>query len=222
VYLHATLDRLIHLEERVGHLYIQFYKRFAHLPGVADLWWEMALEEHGHAGILKMVKALTGPTDRGRDVRGRLRPLQALIGGCERDAKRVTGLKEALAIAVRLERSELDRLGRETMRSIARDLPVVPRSAFAPHEAHLDRLTRTVRKFGGEEVLREAWALSPEARGRRTGEVPSAGEFPDPSRARRGAERRGPSAEKRGLGEGARASRVTAPRRAGVAGRRAP
>jgi hypothetical protein len=172
VKIHATLDRLIHLEERVGHLYIQFYKRFAHLPGVADLWWEMALEEHGHAGILKMVKALTGPTDHGRDVRGRLRPLQALIGGCERDARRVTGLTEALAIAVRLERSELDRLGRETMRSIARDLPVVPRSAFAPHEAHLDRLTRTVRKFGGEEVLREAWALSPEARGGQAARAP--------------------------------------------------
>jgi hypothetical protein len=172
VNIHATLDRLIELEERVGHLYIQFYRRFVHLPGVADLWWEMALEEHEHAGILKMVKALTARTERGRDVRGRLRPLEALIGGCERDAKRVGGLKEALAIAVRLERSELDRLGRETMRSIARALPVVPRSAFAPHEAHLDRLTRTVRKFGGEEVLREAWALSPEARGGQAAGMP--------------------------------------------------
>ena len=170
--IHATLDRLIELEERVGHLYIQFYRRFAHLPGVADLWWEMALEEHEHAGILKMVKALTARTERGRDVRGRLRPLEALIGGCERDAKRVGGLKEALAIAVRLERSELDRLGRETMRGIARALPLVPRSAFAPHEAHLDRLTRTVRKFGGEEVLREAWALSREARGGQAARMP--------------------------------------------------
>lgn len=170
--LHATLDRLIELEERVGHLYIQFYRRFADLPGVADLWWEMALEEHEHAGILKMVKALTGPTDRGRDVRSRLRPLQALIRGCESEARRVAGLKEALAIAVRLERSELDRLGRETMRGIARDLPAVPRSAFAPHEAHLDRLTRTVRKFGGEEVLREAWALRPEARGGQAARMP--------------------------------------------------
>lgn len=206
--IHVTLDRLIALEERVGQLYIRFYKQFADLPGVADLWWEMALEEHEHAGILKMVKALTAATDRGRDVRGRLRPLEALIRACERGAKRVAGLTEALAIAVRLERSELDRLGRETMRGIARDLPVVPRSAFAPHEAHLDRLTRTVRKFGGEEVLREAWALSPEARGRRTEETASAGGASGRSRARRGA--------------GATASRVTGRRRSGVAGRRAP
>jgi hypothetical protein len=190
VNIHATLDRLIALEERVGHLYIQFYKRFAHLPGVADLWWEMALEEHGHAGILKMVKALTARTDRGRDVRGRLRPLEALIRGCERDAKRVAGLKEALTIAVRLERSELDRLGRETMRGIARDLPVVPRSAFAPHEAHLDRLTRTVRKFGGEEVLREAWALSPEARSGRALRMPGGLAAAEPRAAARARRRK--------------------------------
>ncbi len=187
--VHAALNQLIELEERVGHLYIQFYRRFAELPGVADLWWEMAREEHGHAGILKMVKALTHPTARARDLRPRLRPLQALIRRCEREALRVAGLREALAIAVRLERSELDRLGRETMRGIARDLPVVPRSAFAPHEAHLDRLSRTVRKFGGEEVLREAWALSPEARDRRAESLParqrSAGPRPPAQTGRR-------------------------------------
>jgi hypothetical protein len=161
---HAALDFLIDLEERVGHLYVLFYRRFADLPGVADLWWEMALEEHEHAGILKMVKALTDPAARVGDVRDRLRPLQRLIGECERAAARIGGVREALAIAVRLERSELDRLGRDTMRDIARNASVVPRAAFAPHEVHLDRLTRTVRKFGGEEVLREAWALSSEAR----------------------------------------------------------
>lgn len=164
VKVHSALDLLIDLEERVGHLYIHFYKRFADLPGVADLWWEMAREEHEHAGILKMVKALTDPSAQVEDLRPRLRPLQVLIRMCEREANEIASLREALAIAVRLERSELDRLGRETMRDIARELPIVPRAAFAPHEVHLDRLTRTVRKFGGEEVLRQAWALSPEAR----------------------------------------------------------
>lgn len=187
--VHETLDRLIDLEERVGHLYILFYKRFVDLPGVADLWWEMALEEHEHAGILKMVKTLTDPTVRVRNVQARLRPLQTLIRGCERDARRLADLKGALAIAVRLEQSELDRLGRETMRCIAGDLPIVPRSAFAPHDAHLDRLTRTVRKFGDEEVLREAWALSPEAQdrdpGAMEGQRPRAGRLPATNRPAR-------------------------------------
>lgn len=185
----SALDRLIDLEERVGHLYILLYKRFVDLPGVAELWWEMALEEHGHAGILKMVRALADPAARVKDLRPRLQPLEALIRGCERQVTRVSSLQEALAIAVRVERSELDRLGRETMRGIARTLPEVPRSAFAPHEAHLDRLTRTVRKFGGEEVLREAWILSPEARGRRTERAPARRPSAGP-RTRRRAERR--------------------------------
>lgn len=189
VNVQAALDCLIDLEERVGHLYVLFYRRFADLPGVAELWWEMALEEHEHSGILKMVKALADPAARVPDIRPRLRPLQTLIRVCERDAAGIASLRDALAVAVRLERSELDRLGRETMRGIARDVPVIPRSAFAPHEAHLDRLTRTVRKFGGEEVLREAWALSREGRSQAgaaaAGRRPRGGRLPGGSRRAR-------------------------------------
>jgi hypothetical protein len=162
--IHAALDQLIELEERVGRLYTHFYGKFSELPAVAGIWWEMALEEHEHAGALKMVKELADPGGRVADVRKRLRPLQAMINACERRAARDITLSEALAMAVRLERSELDRLGRETVLAIGGNLPPIPRSAFAPHEAHLERLMRTVRKFGGEEVLREAWDLRPEAR----------------------------------------------------------
>ena len=122
------------------------------------------LEEHGHAGVLKMVRELADPGRRVVNIRDRLRPLQAMIKICERAAAREITLSEALAMAVRLERSELDRLGRETVQAIGGNLPPIPRSAFAPHEAHLERLMRTVRKFGGEEVAREAWDLRPEAR----------------------------------------------------------
>lgn len=162
--IHAALDQLIELEERVGRLYTHFYGKFSDLPAVAGIWWEMALDEHEHAGVLKMVKELADPTGRVGNIRDRLRPLQAMIKGCERAATGDITLSEALAMAVRLERSELDRLGRETVQAIGGDLPPIPRSAFAPHEAHLERLMRTVRKFGGEEVAREAWDLRPEVR----------------------------------------------------------
>jgi hypothetical protein len=162
--IHAALDQLIELEERVGRLYTHFYGKFSDVPAVAGIWWEMALEEHEHAGALKMVKELADPAGQVADIRKRLRPLQAMIKACERRAARDITLSEALAMAVRLERSELDRLGRETVLAIGGNLPPIPRSAFAPHEAHLERLMRTVRKFGGEEVLREAWDLRPEAR----------------------------------------------------------
>jgi hypothetical protein len=164
--IHAALDSLIELEWRVARLYTRFYGRFSELPAAAGIWWEMALDEHEHVGVLTMVKELADPRARVADIRDRLRPLQATIKGCERSAAREVTLSEALAMAVRLERSELDRLGRETVQAIGGDLPPIPRSAFAPHEAHLERLMRTVRKFGGEEVVRAAWDLRPETRQR--------------------------------------------------------
>jgi hypothetical protein len=164
VHIHAALDQLSELEERVGRLYTRFYGKFNDLPIAAEIWWEMALEEHEHSGVLKMVKELADPAGQVADIRKRLRPLQAMIKACERRSARDITLSEALAMAVRLERSELDRLGRETVQAIGGSLPLIPRSAFAPHEAHLERLMRTVRKFGGEEVAREAWDLRPEAR----------------------------------------------------------
>jgi hypothetical protein len=162
--IHVALDSLIDLEERVARLYTRFYGRFSDLPGVAGIWWEMAVDEHGHAGVLKMVRELAELRGQVADIRHRLRPLQAVIKACEHSAAGEVTLSQALAMAVRLERSELDRLGRETVDAIGGDLPPIPRSAFAPHEAHLERLMRTVRKFGGEEVVREAWDLRPEAR----------------------------------------------------------
>jgi hypothetical protein len=164
--LHATLDALIELEERVAHLYTEFCGRFAHMPAVAGIWWEMALEEHEHAGVLKMVRQLAGRRSRGVDLRGRLRPVQEAIHACERAAARDITLAEALAMAVRLERSELDRLGQETLKAIGVDDLTLPTAAFAPHDAHLARLLRTVRKFGGEEVAREAWDLGGGAQSR--------------------------------------------------------
>lgn len=161
---HVALDQLIDLEERAARLYTGFFRQFADLPALATLWWGMALEEHEHAGILKMIKQIASPRGKVPGIRDRLRPLQATIRVCERQASRNINLRQALAMAVRLERSELDRLGRDTVRAISVELPSIPPSAFAPHEAHLERLMRTVRKFGGEEVAREAWNLRPEAR----------------------------------------------------------
>ncbi len=173
--IHAALDSLIELEWRVARLYTRFYRRFCDLPAVAGIWWEMALDEHEHVGVLTIVKELADPKGRVADIRHRLRPLQDAINACERAAAKDVTLSQALAMAVRLERSELDRLGRETVQAIGGDLPPIPRSAFAPHDAHLERLMRTVRKFGGEDVAREAWDLRPEARLRSRA---SAGELP--------------------------------------------
>ena len=38
--IHAALDQLSELEERVGRLYTRFYGKFHEFPIVAELWWE--------------------------------------------------------------------------------------------------------------------------------------------------------------------------------------
>jgi hypothetical protein len=195
--IRAALDSLIELEWRVARLYTRFYGRFSDLPAVAGIWWEMALDEHEHVGVLTMVKELAGPERQVANIRERLRPLQATIRACERAANRDVTLSQALAMAVRLERSELDRLGRETVRAIGGDLPPIPRSAFAPHEAHLERLMRTVRKFGGEEVVRSAWDLTPEGRHRSRG-APEATPTGGRASAARGKKARGGGRPKEG------------------------
>ena len=86
--IHAVLDQLSELEERVGRLYTHFYGKFSDVSAVAGIWWEMALEEHEHAGALKMVKELADPRGRVADIRNRLRPLQAMIKKCERSGGR--------------------------------------------------------------------------------------------------------------------------------------
>ncbi len=163
----AALDRLIELEEQVGRIYTRFYGKWSQIPAVGEMWWEMALEEHEHAGVLKMVRQLSQPTGQVPDIRGRLRLLERMITQCEHQAADDLTLNDALGMAVRLEESELDRLGRETVQAMRAALPTIPRSALAPHEAHLERLMRSVRKFGGEDVAREAWELRPEVRARR-------------------------------------------------------
>jgi hypothetical protein len=48
----------------------------------------------------------------------------------------------------------LDQIGNEVIRSLRRDLPEMAQKAFGTHDAHLQRLTRAVGKFGDEAQSR--------------------------------------------------------------------
>jgi hypothetical protein len=158
-----AVQQLIDLEERAARLYTRFFRQFAELPGLARLWWGLATEEHEHAGILRMVQELAEGV-RVPDLNPSLARVRAAIGAAERLGTGTPSLAQALAAAVRLERSELDQLGHATVRAIRVERPLIPRGTFALHAAHLERLLRAVRKFGGEAVMREAWALSEQVR----------------------------------------------------------
>lgn len=152
--LAQVLDTLIRLEERAARLYCRFYQRFRDHPPVAAAWWDMAMDEYGHAGLLRAVQELVGPAGTGGELAARVRPLLGILRECERRGAGPVSLRTALDLAVTIETSELDRIGKEVVRSLRQDLPEMAQKAFGTHDAHLQRLTRAVGKFGDEEQSR--------------------------------------------------------------------
>lgn len=149
-----VLDTLIRLEERAARLYSRFYQRFRTYPPVAAAWWDMAMDEYGHAGILRAVQNLVEPTRGAGELAPRVRPLVRILRECERRGAGNVSIRVALDLAITIETSELDRIGNEVIRSLKHDLPEVAQRAFGSHDAHLQRLTRAVGKFGDEAMTR--------------------------------------------------------------------
>ena len=149
-----VLGTLVRLEERAARLYSGFYQRFRAYPPVAAAWWEMAMDEYGHAGILRVAQGLVKPGRGSADLATRVRPLVRILRQCERRAGGPISLRTALDLAVTIETSELDRIGHEALRTLRGDLPAVAQKAFGEHGAHLQRLTRAVGKFGDEALNR--------------------------------------------------------------------
>ena len=154
VSLVRVLGTLIRLEERAARLYSRFYQRFRAYPPVAAAWWDMAMDEYAHAGILRAVQELVDPARPGGELAARVRPLVRILRECERRGAGAVSLRTALDLAVTIETSELDRIGNEVVRSLRQDVPEMAQKAFATHDAHLQRLTRAVGKFGDEAQSR--------------------------------------------------------------------
>ena len=55
--LDALLDEAIRHELTVSLLYFEFFQAF---PEDADLWWQLSVEESGHAGLLEAGRKLFG------------------------------------------------------------------------------------------------------------------------------------------------------------------
>lgn len=148
------LRTLVQLEERAARLYCRFYQRFRAYPAVAEGWWDMAMDEYGHAGILQAVRELLDPARPAGELAARVRPLPRILRDCERRGTGAISLRTALDLAVTIETSELDQIGNEVIRSLRQDLPEMAQKAFGTHDAHLQRLTRAVDKFGDEAQSR--------------------------------------------------------------------
>ncbi len=135
-----ALSLLIALEERVAGIYFQFFRRFRDDPIVARCWWDLARDEYGHAGVLKMVRDAARPDMESREIGPRLWSLVETLEHCEEQARQVETLGRALELAIRLESSELDALGHRIVQSIQTDLPEGTARSLSAMGAHYRRL----------------------------------------------------------------------------------
>lgn len=136
-----ALSVLVALEERVARIYFRFFQLFRADAAVAACWWEMARDEYGHVGILKMVRELIPAGAEVGEAGTRLWSLVDVVEHCEREAAQAIPLARALELAITLESSELDVLGHRIVQSIREELPEGAAQPFGAVDAHCQRLS---------------------------------------------------------------------------------
>jgi len=159
-----ALSLLIALEERVARVYFHFYRTFRTDPDVARCWWEMARDEYGHVGLLKMVRDLVPSDADAGQIGSRLWGLVDLVERCEQEAGAVQELERALELAAHLETSELDPLGHRIVQSVRPELPDGAARAFLAHEDHHRRLVQAAGKVTNHRVRQRLETLLGSAR----------------------------------------------------------
>jgi hypothetical protein len=142
-----ALSLLIALEERVARIYFQFFRTFREDPAVAQCFWDMAREEYGHVGILKMARDLVVPEAEAGEIGSRLWGLVEIVERCERQAQDAASLERALDLAIRLESSELDVLGHRLVQSLREELPEGAARPVQPADAPPRRLAEAAGKL---------------------------------------------------------------------------
>ncbi len=136
------LDRCIALEHGAGDVYRRLASRARGDPELERLWTSMARDEDEHARKLATWRALLigEPPDRRACADGfdeGVRTLERLMAHARAEADRVATTDEAFALALVLERSELDVIYTTLLHAspIARfpDAPETHRRETAPH-----------------------------------------------------------------------------------------
>jgi rubrerythrin len=141
-----ALNLLIALEERVARIYLHFFRAFREDNEVARCWWDMARDEYGHVGILKMVRDLVSPEVESGEIGNRLWSLVERVERCEHAALATDSLGRAVELAIQLESSELDLLGHRVVESLRTELPEGAARPFAETDVHCQRLVAAAEK----------------------------------------------------------------------------
>ncbi len=161
-----ALSLLIAMEERVARVYCHFFQTFSSDPVAARCWWEMALDEYGHAGILRMVRELVTPQAEAGEIGSRLWSLAESVEYCETEAHGVASLDRAVELAIRLESSELEGLAHRVIQSVQMHLPEGAARPFLASEGHCRPLADAAGQVRDRTVRRRLEAFLAGAKAR--------------------------------------------------------
>lgn len=155
--LEELLSTHAKIETQVGEIYVTFAAIFGQNPELRSLWSAMALEEGGHAALLRAVQKgrLSGvfhahpfllPAEISES-------LAARVAEYHRQAQEGPSLDQALQITWELECSELDFL-RELLVSSSNLGELGFPTNLESKDKHLSRLREAIQKYTTDESLR--------------------------------------------------------------------
>jgi hypothetical protein len=151
------LDAHAKMETKCGEIYVQFAATFAEHPELRRMWTLMALEEGGHAAVVRAVnrgllsgllnaKSLLLPYEY-------LDSLGAQLKEYQRRAEEGVPLDVALQITWELECSEMDFM-REMLVSSSNLAALGFPTDDEGKDEHVGRLRRLIQKYTTDEALR--------------------------------------------------------------------
>ncbi len=151
------LDAHAKMETQCGEIYVQFAAAFAKHPELRRMWALMALEEGGHAAVVRAVNR--GLLSGVLEVKSLLLPFEYLdslgaqLKEYQRRAEEGVPLDVALQITWELECSEMDFM-REMLVSSSNLAALGFPTDDEGKDEHVGRLRRLIQKYTTDEVLR--------------------------------------------------------------------
>ena len=155
--LTEILDAHAKMETRCGEIYVRFAATFGQFPELQQMWTAMALEEGGHAAVVRAVnRGLLSGVLRAKSLILPLEYLDSLsmqLKRYQQQAQEEISLDRALRITWELECSELDFM-RELLVSSSNLAELGFPTDDEGKDEHVGRLRRLIQQYTTDEELR--------------------------------------------------------------------
>jgi rubrerythrin len=155
--LTEVLNAHAKMETQVGEIYVGFAGSFSQTPDLRQMWTAMALEEGGHAAMVRAVnKGLLSGTLKAKSIQLPLEYLDSLsaqLTNYHREAQGGVSLDRALRITWELECSEMDFM-RELLLSSSDLAELGFPTNVEDRDSHLGRMRAMIQRFTTDAELR--------------------------------------------------------------------